>query len=43
HISEKNNSLDRAQGAILGALGSLDSVTFAEQAGGFDWLTLERA
>ena len=42
HISEKNNSLERTQGAILGVLGSLDSVTFAGQAGGFDWLNLER-
>jgi len=42
HISEKNNSLERTQGAIVGVLGSLDSVTFAGQAGGFDWLNLER-
>lgn len=40
HISEKNNSRASAEAALLGALGSLDSVVFADQAGGFDWLEL---
>lgn len=40
HISEKNNSIDRAQSALLSVFDSLDRVTFAEQAGGFDWLDL---
>lgn len=40
HISEKNNSRERAQSALLSVLDSLESVIFAEQAGGFDWLDL---
>jgi len=40
HISEKNNSIEHAQRALLSVLDSLDSVVFAEQAGGFDWLEL---
>jgi phosphoribosyl 1,2-cyclic phosphodiesterase len=40
HISEKNNSREQAQRALLSVLDSLDSVVFAEQAGGFDWLHL---
>ncbi|MEZ5571925.1 MAG: MBL fold metallo-hydrolase [Halioglobus sp.] len=40
HISEKNNSREHAQRALLSVLDSLDSVVFAEQAGGFDWLEL---
>jgi phosphoribosyl 1,2-cyclic phosphodiesterase len=40
HISEKNNSRERAQSALLSVLDSLDGVIFAEQAGGFDWLDL---
>lgn len=43
HISAENNSLERAQRVIMEALGSLDSVTFAGQSQGFDWLTLVRA
>lgn len=40
HISEKNNSRSRTESALLSALGSLDSVVFADQKGGFDWLEL---
>lgn len=40
HISEKNNSRERAQHALLSVLDSLDRVIFAEQASGFDWLEL---
>ncbi|HEY6131476.1 MAG TPA: MBL fold metallo-hydrolase [Halioglobus sp.] len=40
HVSEKNNSRERAQSALLSVLDSLDNVIFAEQAGGFDWLEL---
>jgi phosphoribosyl 1,2-cyclic phosphodiesterase len=40
HISEKNNSRELAQSALLSVLESLDDVIFAEQAGGFDWLEL---
>lgn len=40
HISEINNSLERAQAALLSVLESLDGVTFAGQEEGFDWLCL---
>jgi phosphoribosyl 1,2-cyclic phosphodiesterase len=40
HISEKNNSRERAQSALLSVLDSLDGVIFAEQGDGFDWLDL---
>lgn len=40
HISEKNNSQERARDALLSVLDSLDGVTFACQADGFDWLRL---
>jgi phosphoribosyl 1,2-cyclic phosphodiesterase len=40
HISEKNNSREHAESALLSALDSLDKVVFAEQSQGFDWLTL---
>ena len=40
HISEKNNSRERARSALLSVLDSLDRVIFAEQADGFDWLEL---
>jgi phosphoribosyl 1,2-cyclic phosphodiesterase len=40
HISEKNNSRERVQDALLSVLDSLDSVIFAEQANGFGWLEL---
>ncbi|MFK7975093.1 MAG: MBL fold metallo-hydrolase [Halioglobus sp.] len=41
HISEKNNSRSATESALISALGSLDSVVFADQAGGFDWLELQ--
>ncbi len=40
HVSEKNNSRERAQNALLSVLDSMDRVIFAEQASGFDWLDL---
>jgi len=40
HVSENNNSRDKAERALLSALDSLDRVVFAEQAQGFDWLEL---
>lgn len=40
HVSEKNNSRQLAEDAVTGALQSLDSVVFAEQQAGFDWLEL---
>jgi len=40
HISEKNNCEERARTALLSVLDSLDGVTFACQAEGFDWLDL---
>jgi phosphoribosyl 1,2-cyclic phosphodiesterase len=40
HISEKNNSRALAEDALLSVLDSLDSVIFAEQSSGFDWLEL---
>jgi phosphoribosyl 1,2-cyclic phosphodiesterase len=40
HVSENNNSRDKAERALLSALGSLDRVVFAGQAQGFDWLEL---
>jgi len=40
HISEQNNSRARAEAALLTALDSLDTVVFAEQSHGFDWLQL---
>lgn len=42
HISEKNNSRELTERALLSALDSLDKVVFAEQADGFDWLHLRR-
>ena len=38
HVSEKNNCMERARDALLGVLGGLDQVVWAEQATGFDWL-----
>lgn len=38
HISEKNNSRQKAEAALLPVLGSLERVIWACQAGGFDWL-----
>jgi phosphoribosyl 1,2-cyclic phosphodiesterase len=40
HISEQNNSRDKAERALLSTLGTLDRVVFAGQATGFDWLDL---
>ena len=40
HVSENNNSREKAELALLTVLGSLDSVVFAEQAEGFDWLEI---
>jgi phosphoribosyl 1,2-cyclic phosphodiesterase len=40
HISEKNNTIECAQSALLTVLDSLEGVIFAEQALGFDWLEL---
>ena len=42
HISEKNNSREKAERALGEVLPSLEGVTWAEQAAGFDWLELER-
>jgi phosphoribosyl 1,2-cyclic phosphodiesterase len=40
HISEQNNSRDKAERALLSTLDTLDRVVFAGQATGFDWLDL---
>jgi phosphoribosyl 1,2-cyclic phosphodiesterase len=40
HISEQNNSRDKAERALLSTLDSLDRVVFAGQKAGFDWLDL---
>ncbi len=40
HISEKNNCLQRVQDAFHPLLESMDSVTWADQQDGFDWLQL---
>ncbi|NQX89021.1 MAG: MBL fold metallo-hydrolase [Halioglobus sp.] len=40
HVSDQNNSHERAQDAVLSVFNSLDRVTFAGQRAGFDWLTL---
>ena len=40
HISENNNSRDKAEEALLGVLDDLDGVVWAEQANGFDWLAV---
>jgi phosphoribosyl 1,2-cyclic phosphodiesterase len=42
HISEKNNSRERAEIALLSVLDSLDGVIFAEQGAGFDWLKISQ-
>ena len=38
HISEKNNSREKARQALVSVLDSLDRVVWAEQTTGFDWL-----
>lgn len=40
HISENNNSRQKAEEALLTVLESLDGVVWAEQAHGFDWLAV---
>jgi phosphoribosyl 1,2-cyclic phosphodiesterase len=40
HISEKNNSRESAERALLSALDTLDNVVFAEQSTGCDWLQI---
>jgi phosphoribosyl 1,2-cyclic phosphodiesterase len=40
HISENNNSRQKAEQALLSVLDSLEGVVWAEQAGGFDWLAV---
>jgi len=40
HLSEQNNSRVRAEQALRSVLGSLDTVVFAGQSAGFDWLRL---
>lgn len=40
HISENNNSRELAEAALSAVLPSLESVTWAQQAQGFDWLEL---
>ena len=40
HVSEKNNSREKAEQALLSVFDSLDRVVFAEQAQGFDWLEI---
>jgi len=40
HISENNNSRQKAEEALLTVLESLDGVVWAEQAQGFDWLAV---
>jgi phosphoribosyl 1,2-cyclic phosphodiesterase len=40
HVSEKNNSPDRARRALDSVTYPLESVVFACQSNGFDWLEL---
>ena len=40
HVSENNNSRQKAEEALLSVLDSLEGVVWAEQAGGFDWLAV---
>lgn len=40
HISENNNSREKAEQALTSVLASLDKVVWAEQATGFDWLAI---
>lgn len=40
HISENNNSRQKAEEALLSVLDSLDGVVWAGQASGFDWLAV---
>jgi phosphoribosyl 1,2-cyclic phosphodiesterase len=40
HISENNNTRELAEQALASVLPTMDKVTWAEQAQGFDWLNL---
>jgi len=40
HVSEKNNSREKTEQALLSVFDSLDRVVFAEQGQGFDWLQI---
>jgi phosphoribosyl 1,2-cyclic phosphodiesterase len=40
HVSENNNSRQKAEEALLSVLDTLEGVVWAEQAGGFDWLAV---
>jgi phosphoribosyl 1,2-cyclic phosphodiesterase len=40
HISENNNTRQKAEQALLSVLDTLDRVVWAEQAQGFDWLEI---
>lgn len=40
HLSEKNNTLERVQESLSGALSRVRNVLFACQEEGFDWLTI---
>lgn len=40
HVSEKNNSREKAEQALVSVLDNLDRVVWAEQATGFDWLAI---
>ena len=42
HISESNNSRQRAEEALLTVLDSLEDVVWADQGEGFDWLPVLR-
>jgi phosphoribosyl 1,2-cyclic phosphodiesterase len=41
HVSENNNSRELVQDALLTVMNGLDTVVFADQSLGFDWLHLE--
>jgi phosphoribosyl 1,2-cyclic phosphodiesterase len=41
HISEQNNSRERVEAALAGVFTSIESVTWADQALGFDWLVVQ--
>jgi phosphoribosyl 1,2-cyclic phosphodiesterase len=40
HVSEKNNSREKTEQALLSVFDSLDRVVFAQQVEGFDWLEI---
>ena len=41
HVSENNNSREKAEQALVSVLDNLDRVVWAEQATGFDWLAIQ--